>query len=493
VCHSVLTRHPPGTTLPIVSVASVIIASNRGPISFGRGSDGEITSARGGGGLVSGMAGLGADGATLWICAALSDTDREVAGEAPEGRLDRDGYDTAGQVQMLPIDAATIAGAYTSIANTTLWYLHHDLVDPLQPLVFDDAWRRDWASYVAYNLAFAEAIDADARDAASVLVQDYQLTLLPAMIRARRPDLRIGHFTHTPWASPAVFATLPADVATDLLVGMLGADSVGFHSPRWAQEFVDCCVQILGAEALDAAVRYDGRLTAVRIHPLGVDAEPLLARAAEPDVTERRARLATEIGGRRSIVRVDRTEPSKNIARGLEAFRDLLIRYPEHREHVMHLALEYPSRQDVGDYRRYTELIQTLAQQINDELGTPTWTPVDLAVLDDYPRSLATLQIGDVLLVNPVRDGMNLVAKEGALLSRGNGVLILSTEAGAADEMGEFALLVDPFDVTATADAMHAALTMSADERARRHEGLSRAATAVPPHAWLRQQLDALR
>jgi trehalose 6-phosphate synthase len=475
-----------------VAAASVIIASNRGPISFRRGDDGQITGARGGGGLVSGMAGLGSDSATLWVCAALSETDREVAEAAPDGRIDLAGYDAGGPVQLLAIEAATLAGAYTSIANSTLWYLHHHLVDPLQPLVFDAAWRQDWAAYVDYNETFADAIGADASDGGRVLVQDYQLTLLPAMIRARRPDLRIGHFIHTPWASAADFATLPDDVATALLVGMLGADSVGFHSSRWATEFVYCCVRILGARAVDGGVEYDGRVTAVRLHPLGVDAAPLLARAAEPDVTERRGSIATVIGGRQSIVRVDRTEPSKNIARGLEAFRDLLIRYPEHRERVVHIALEYPSRQDVADYRRYTELVQTLARQINGELGTPSWAPVHLEIRDDYAASLATLQVGDVLLVNPVRDGMNLVAKEGALLATEDGVLILSTEAGAADEMAEFSVMVDPFDVAATADAMHQALTMPADERRRRHLGLVEAAMAVPPKAWLRQQLDAL-
>jgi trehalose 6-phosphate synthase len=469
----------------------LIIASNRGPVSFRRRDGGGVTSARGSGGLVSGMIGLGADGSTLWVCAALSETDREVATAATHGRLDLAGYDTGGPVRMLPIDATTLAGAYTSIANTTLWYIHHNLTNPLQPPVFDAAWRRDWASYIAFNEAFAAAIAEDATPDGRVLVQDYQLTLLPAMLRRRQPDLRIGHFSHTPWASSAEFSALPYDVSTDLLRGLLGADSVGFHSTRWAGNFVACCVDLLGAEAVDGGLRYDGRLTTVRVHPLGVDAAPLLARAAETDVAEGREALAAALGGRRSIVRVDRTEPSKNIARGLEAFRELLVRHPEHREHVVHVALEYPSRQDVADYRRYTELVEALAREINEELATPTWTPIRLEIRDDYAQSLATLQVGDVLLVNPVRDGMNLVAKEGALLSR-DGVLILSVEAGAADEMAEFALMVDPFDVVATAAAMHAALTMPAEERGRRHAGLVQAATALPPQRWLRQQLDAL-
>jgi trehalose 6-phosphate synthase len=474
-----------------VGAADVVIASNRGPITFRRGADGAITSARGGGGLVSGMVGLSAGGSTLWVCAALSDTDREVAANAPGGRVDLAGYATASPVRMLALDAATMAGAYTAISNTTLWYLHHGLIDPANPLVFDAAWRRDWQSYLAYNTAFAEAIAAESSDRARVLLQDYHLTLTPAMLRSRRPDVRISLFTHTPWADPAVFGLLPADVAAELLTGMLGADSLGFHSPRWAHDFIACCVAVLGAEPADGGVRYADRFTALRVHPLGVDAAPLLARAAEPDVAEHRREVAAAMGDRQAIVRVDRTEPSKNIVRGLAAFRELLHRFPQHREHVVHIALAYPSRQDVADYRRYTEAVQVLAADINAELATTTWTPVLLAIRDDYAESLATLQLGQVLLVNPVRDGMNLVAKEGMLLSK-DAVLILSTEAGAADEMGEYALLVDPFDIEATAIAMHEALLMPADERAYRHAGLVRAATALPPREWLQQQLDAL-
>jgi trehalose 6-phosphate synthase len=470
--------------------ADVVIASNRGPISFRRLDDGSVASSRGGGGLVSGMAGLGSDGNVLWVCAALSGTDRDVAGAAPDHRIDRAGYDTGGPVAMLPIDPDTVDRAYNTIANTTLWYLHHGLDHP-QPIVYDEAWRADWAAYLRYNDAFAAAIADAASVDARVLVQDYHLTVLPAMLRRRRPDLRISHFSHTPWASPQVFSTLPADVAGELLTGMLGADSLGFHSPRWAREFIDCCVEVLQARDLQDAVGYGGHVTQVRVHPLGVDPTPLRERASQDDVANRRRGLVTELAGLRAIVRVDRTEPSKNIARGLEAVRDLLVRYPEHRGTVVHLALEYPSRQDIEDYRLYTEQIQALAAEINRDLATPGWTPIRLEIRNDYPSSLATLAIADVVLINPVRDGMNLVAKEAALLTD-DAVLVLSQEAGAADQMAESALLVDPYDVTATADALHAALVMSAEERARRHAGLVDAAVTLQPKEWLREQLDAL-
>ncbi len=472
-------------------MADIVIASNRGPIAFHRAADGAVVAARGGGGLVTGLAGLPAEGSTVWVCAALSDTDREVAAAAPGGRLDLAGH-TTDPVQMLAIDAETFSGAYNTISNQVLWYVHHGL-NAGKPLLPNDSreWQRDWTSYVDYNAAFADAIAAEASDRARVLAQDYHLTVLPAMLRARRPDLRVGLFTHTPWSTATDFALLPAEIANELLVGMLGADSLGFHSPRWAEDFIDCCVRILGAERGAGDVRYDGRSTAVRVHPLGVDPAPLLARAAQPDVAAHRAAIDAMLGDRQAIVRVDRTEPSKNIARGLSAYRDLLERYPEHRERVVHVAIAYPSRQDIADYRHLAEEIETLAGEINDAFSTDTWTPVQLSVVNDYPESLATLAAGDVALVNPIRDGMNLVAKEATVLSD-DGVLVLSRNAGAADAMGEFALLIDPFDIAGTADALHAALVMPAAERARRHTGLLAAATAHPPREWLRQQLDAL-
>ncbi|HWC35263.1 MAG TPA: trehalose-6-phosphate synthase [Mycobacteriales bacterium] len=470
--------------------AAVVIASNRGPLSFSRDDTGRLVSSRGGGGLVSAMIAAAAAPDTLWLCAALSDADREAAASSRGGRIDEAGHDTAGAaVAMLPIDAGVLAGAYTGISNSTLWSVNHGLLDPV--ISFDDAWRRDWSSYVDYNQTFAAAIADLAAVGARVLVQDYHLDLVPAALHALRPDLRIGHFTHTPWATATDFAQLPADVAEALLLGVLGADSIGFHSPRWAADFAACAGAVLGTTYDGEAVVHGDRRVPLRVHPLGVDAEPLRARAAEPDVSHRLGGLRGLIGAQQVIGRVDRTEPAKNIHRGLLAIALLFRDHPEHLGHAVHVALAYPSRQDVAEYRDYTADCIALAAEINAELSTPEWTPVLFNVRDDYARSLATLRCTDVLLVNSLRDGMNLVAKEGVLLGD-HTVLVLSSETGAADEMGAAALLVDPLDVEATAAALHAALTMPAAERAHRHSDLVRSATAFPPREWLQAQLDAL-
>lgn len=413
---------------------------------------------------------------SLWICSALSAVDREVARSAPGGRIDLAGFDTdCAAVQMLAIDEEVLAGAYGSIANSTLWPLNHGL-DSVP--AFDERWWADWDRYVSYNETFAIAIAEEAAEGARVLVQDYHLNLVPAALRRRRPDVRIAHFTHTPWATAKDFAQLPDDVAAQLVSGLRGADSLGFHSPRWAGNFASC------------ALAHGGCDVPLRVHPLGVDPEPLLARAAEDDVATRVAGLRKLFGDLSIIGRVDRTEPAKNIHRGLLAVAELLRRHPEHVGRIVHVALAYPSRQDVPEYLEYTADCVALAAEINAELATPDWTPVLFNVRDDYPRSLATMSCSDVLLVNSLRDGMNLVAKEGVLLSD-DAVLVLSRETGAADEMGS-ALLVDPLDVDATAEALHQALTMPPSERAERHRQLADVASALPPHAWLQQQLDAL-
>ena len=478
--------------MPATGSAALLVASNRGPLSFTERDDGSLEASRGGGGLVSGLSGLDTDG-VVWVCAALQDGDRAAARQAPGGRLDQDGHDTGGMaVRMLDIDPATFRRAYNAVANSTLWFIHHLLYAVPTAPAFDIAFRREWASYEAYNQAFAEALAADAAEGAKVLVQDYHLTLLPKLLRDLRRDLRIAHFSHTPWAPVDYFRLLPTAVARDTLLGMLGADHAGFHSPRWADAFGQCCVEFLGAEHDGGTVTYEGRTTRLGVHPLGVDADALRERAGADDVTSRLTALRRKLGDRQAIVRVDRTELSKNIGRGLLAYRELLRRYPQWLGKVTHLASAYPSRHDLPEYREYTAAVQRLASEIEDEFGTDDWRPIVLDITDDYARSLALYRVADVLLVNPVRDGMNLVAKEVPLLSERGCAVVLSTEAGVADEFDQDALMVNPFDVSGTADTLHEALSMPVEERRARTDRLAEVAVRLPPSKWLAQQVSAL-
>src|SRR6266699_2388067 len=292
----------------------VLIASNRGPVSFSLGDDGRLTSRRGGGGVVAGLSALAGRAEVLWVCAALNDADRAAARAAPDGLLDVSltasdavpgGPESA--VRMLDIPAPVFDRAYNGVANSTLWFIHHMLYDtPNRPL-FGLAFRREWESFRAYNAAFADALASGAGpDGAArpggvrAMVQDYHLTLVPRMLADRRPDVAIGYFCHTPWAPPAYYAILPDEVGREVLDGVLGSDHAGFHTRRWADAFLDCCEAVLGAEVDRAGgtVRHRGHTTTIGVHPLGVDAGELRERAAAADVQAHVTALASAAGGR---------------------------------------------------------------------------------------------------------------------------------------------------------------------------------------------------
>ncbi len=476
----------------------LIVASNRGPVSYSQAPDGSLSARRGGGGLVSGlMSGLGAvaaDGGALWLCAALSEADRLVARQAgpappaPPGEV---------PVRMLDIPAGVFEAAYNGIANSILWFVHHLLFDtPTQPQ-FGAEFRISWQAYVAYNETFADALAQECAPGTRVLIQDYHLSLAPRLLRDRYPAARIAHFEHTPWAPPEYFQLLPDEVAVAILDGMLGADHAGFLAERWADAFLNCCETVLGADVArfrpgSGRVSYRNHVTDVAVHPLGVDVGELRSRARQEDVRENAAALRELARGRQLIVRVDRTELSKNIVRGLAAYRELLVTHPEWRGRVTHLAFAYPSRSALPEYQSYTAQVHELAADINAQFGTPDWEPLILDLKDDYPRSLAACGIADVLLVNPLRDGMNLVAEEGPILSERGCALVLSREAGAAALVGEAALIVNPYDVSGTAGALHAGLIMPAAERRRRSTAIAGVAASRAPRRWLAEQIEAL-
>jgi trehalose 6-phosphate synthase len=492
----------------------VLVASNRGPISYQFGAGGSLTGRRGGGGMIGGvadgLAALGPGTSATWICAALSDADRAVA------RREAGARDEAGiPVRMLDIPPVIFGRAYNDVANSALWFLLHQLFDtPNQPQ-FGARFRRDWESYVAYNEMFAAALaeEAAAEETGAqpaggprILVQDYHLCLVPRLLRDRLGGAAraagVGYFCHTPWVPPDYYRILPADIGRALLDGILAADRAGFHTARWATSFMDCCADLLGADVERAGrgraggtagrVTYRGHVTEIAVHPLGVDAPALRERARDEDVQAHAGVLRQAAGDRKLIVRVDRTELSKNIVRGLSAYRELLATRPQWRGRVVHLAFAYPSRSELAEYRAYTERVQQLALDISGEFGTADWNPLILEVKDDYPRSLAACTLADVLLVNPIKDGMNLVAQEGPVLSVRRCALVLSREAGAAATLAADALLVNPFDVSETAEALHQALAMSDGERRRRSAALAATAAADPPARWLGDQLASL-
>jgi trehalose 6-phosphate synthase len=479
---------PKGGSSPM---AELVVASNRGPVQF-EADGGNLTAGRGAGGMVAALGPALAGQAGTWVAAAITEGDRMAARRVVRsGRL-RTVELAQGAVPLrsLVFDPREYHSYYNRVANRTVWFLHHYLFDVPRHPRFDRGFRVAWQHYEGVNQAFAGACDDEADRGAEVFVQDYHLALVPAMLRRRRPDLRVAHFTHCPWADPGYFLMLPGRAAGAILEGMLGADLLGFLVPRWARNFLHCCLDAgYRVDFEQSTVRAgDGRAVLVRAYPLGVDGEALRERAAQADARAQDRVVADLARGRSLIVRVDRMELSKNILRGLEGYATFLERNPRARGRVVHYALTYPSRRDLPEYQAYTAEVKHLAESINERFRTRTWAPVVLELRDNYPRALAAMAAADVLIVNPVWDGMNLVAKEGPSVSRRDLALILSRNAGAADDLGPGALLVNPFDTAELAETIAAALELSPDERAKRAALLREGATALPPQDWFGAQ-----
>lgn len=476
---------------------SVVVASNRGPVAFEWNGSGQLEARRGAGGLVTALTGALHAAEGTWVAAAMSDGDREAARAAPGGVIDMRAHGSAYRLRYLDIPAETYDGYYNRISNGILWFAHHYLWDAVRSPSFGDVEHRAWADYVEVNHRFAEALaEEGARQPGRpvFLVQDYHLALVPRMLRELAPESLIAHFSHTSIAGPTYLRILPTEMHDALLQGMLGADVLGFHSQAWAENFLMSARSLPGvrADLARSRIGVDGRQVRVRIHPISVDARGLRESAADPEARRRRREINRRRGNQRLILRVDRLELSKNIVRGFQAYELLLRRSPAWRGRVRFLALLSPSRMELDAYRTYAEECLAEAERINRELGEEGWVPIEVHVKDDYVGAVAAYGLYDVLLVNPVIDGMNLVAMEGPLLNRRHGVLVLSRNAGAFGRLGRYAVPVHPFDLGEMADALGAALEMPLDERQRRARGLSRLVLANPPERWVGGQLEDL-
>jgi len=409
-----------------------------------------------------------------WIAAAMSDGDREIASQGP---VDVNGL----ELRFLDFDEETYADAYDRIANATLWFAHHGLFDRARTPVIDRSWWQAWERYRAYNTAFSEAISEVGDEGATVLVQDYHLALLGGQLAAKRPDLRTVHFSHTPFATPDALRVLPDSVVEELLTGMSGFGACGFHSNRWARSFESA---FRDREAGSSPVLF--------VAPLVPASEEMAELERSDEGQAGAAWLDETVQGRRLILRVDRIELSKNLIRGFLAFDELLEVRPDQRGRVVFVALVYPSRENLDAYVAYREDVVATVNWINDKWRTPDWEPIVFDPSDAPERSAAALARYEVLLVNPLRDGLNLVAMEGPVLNRVDGVLALSREAGAWDEMQGGALEINPFDVSGTARVLADALDMEPAERATRAEVLRKAACRRSPADWLDSVMAAV-
>jgi trehalose 6-phosphate synthase len=476
-----------------VDSSPLIIVSNRGPLQFERDESGERTLRRGGGGLVTALSGLVSHREALWIASAM--TDEDVAVSQEEGgpvELSIDGIDY--RVLLVGSDAQAYDRFYNVIANPILWFIQHYLWDLSNaPDIRQeelDAWD---FGYQAVNRDIAAAVlgQIEGQERPLVMLHDYHLYTAPGMIREGRPDVFLHHFVHIPWSQPDSWRILPGRIRQAIFEGMLANDIIGFHTHAYCINFLRCCDELLeGAEVdyVKAEVVHNGRRTLARAYPLSIDAQRLERAAESPEVAEAE-REVLERRRKHLIIRVDRADLSKNVLRGFTAFDTFLTQHPEFREEVTFIAHLQPSRQDVPEYAEYLERIEALVAVVNHRHGTTDWMPIDLKIYENFSDAVARYKHFDLLMVNSLFDGMNLVAKEAPAVNTRDGVLMLSENTGSHEELYDYVITVNPFVIQEQADAIYRALTMDPAERKQWSEGLKKIIYSRNPGDWVDDQL----
>lgn len=475
---------------------NLVLVSNRGPVQFDVDDNGNRRWRRGAGGLITALHSVLTATKALWVAAAMSDEDRVVAREDALIGLPED--DPLYWVRLVGIPPETYDLYYNKISNEVLWFLHHYLFDTLRRPSFDKNSKIAWSEgYVDVNRRFAEKVAAITKDDPSpiVLIQDYHLYLVAGFLRQLKPGALLFHFVHVPWCSPDYFRFLPSEMRQRILESLLANDIVGLHTWRYARNFMECCQDFLGCriDLRHHKVFVGNRVVLVKAYPISISVEELTAIADSPEVTREKARFMKLKEKCRLIVRIDRAELSKNLIRGFEAYALLLEDHPELRGKVKFLAYAYPTREGISEYRTYRDEIVAIVDRINSEFGDDSWQPVELGLEDNYRRSVAAMGSFDVLLTNPIFDGMNLVAKEASILNTSDGVIVLSENAGAYEELRDGVLGVNPFDIEDTKNKLYQALTMTPLERGLRANRLREIVTRNDILKWLIHQLRDIK
>ena len=469
-----------------------VIVSNRGPVTFSRSESGERGYSRGAGGLVTALNAVSRRRQeVVWIASAQSEEDARVAEESLEEPYKVEDL----KIVLVEHDEESYDLMYNHLANPLLWFVQHGLYDlPYKPELGEDTQRAWEDGYVVISENFAEAVgstlEAIGGEEPVILVHDYQLYMVPHALRERLgDDPFISLFVHIPWPDPETWRVLPRYVREGALRSLLEANVVAFHTEGYARNFVRTAQEVLGVKTNEGegVIHLGDHEVWVRAYPISIDPTEFEELAQSEEVLKGEESVKNLAG--KLLLRVDRMDLSKNIVRGFHAYDRMLERYPQMREQVTFLARCQPSRGDIPEYARYAEDIQNVAGEINEKHATGSWKPIELSMEDDFPLSVAAYKNYDVLLVNAVRDGMNLIAKEAVIANEKNGVLLLSENAGAHEELGEHALTVNPFDIDEQADALYEALTMPEDERARRAEELEQTIRSYTIEEWVEAQL----
>lgn len=474
----------------------IIVASNRGPVVFKKDdSTGKIELIRGAGGIVGSMIPFLEKTHGTWVSSAIGEcdhyVDNEYKGKVPVPLENPEYY-----VQFIKTEEDIYNRFNGKFANPLLWFIHHSMwFSPYSPCG-DDELHQAWDSYQYVNSMFAEAISDDVSKSEKtpiVMLQDYHIYLTPQLIREQHPDVLMSQFVHIPFPSPEIFQQLPNHMQTEILDSILTNNVLGFHIRRYMNNFLQTIKLILPDASVDDVsgdILYKGHVCHVRTYPISIDIETLTKQGQSPNVISKEAEVDEMIGNCKLIYRTDRADLSKNIIRGFQAYDMFLEKYPDWRGKVKFVATLMPSRQDIKIYREYTDNIKKIVHEINEKYATPDWEPIKYICRGDYDLVVALLKRYDVLMVNPILDGMNIVAKEGSVLNENNGVLILSTGAGCYEELKDGAICINPYDLRQTAESIDVALLTDAASKA---DLLSEARAAIRRNdlsKWVGDQLN---
>ena len=476
-----------------------IVAANRPPVDAGRDPADRTRFVRGAGGLVTGLSGLALATGAVWVASVRDELEGELevdGGGEPMTVETTDG--SRFQVSWVNPPRLAYDLYYNTIANPLLWFVQHYLWNLAEAPVLDDSTHLAWnEGYRRVNQLFAQQVVREARRGRKrtlVLSHDYHLYLVPRLVRRELPDAVLQHFVHIPWPTPQYWKVLPSYMRDEIMDGLLAADVIGLQTHSDVRNFLLTCEENMGlpVDFRQQTAFYRGRTIWVRRYPISIDVREFERTAASPAV-ERAEREILRWRPEQLIYRVDRMDLSKNIVRGFLGYERLLQAHPEWRGRVVFWALLQKTRQNVPQYREYARQVVLAARAINQRLGSDAWQPIRLELRDDLNRAVAGYKQFDVLLVNPIYDGMNLVAKEGITVNQRGGALILSENAGTHEELGEWAITINPFDVDATAEALHRALLMDPVERHARAEKMRAVVQQNDVARWISAQLQDIR
>ncbi|CAI7996968.1 Alpha,alpha-trehalose-phosphate synthase [UDP-forming] A [Geodia barretti] len=480
----------------LLSQRSLILASNRGPVEHYVAPDGRAEARRGSGGIVTALNSLAQTAQFTWIASAMGEGDRLIAGSSQGSsyRSPLPGHKIDLRYVVTP--RRVYHKYYNVLCNPLLWFLQHYMWNPpYNPNVdasVHDAWQ---GGYVPVNQAFARAVvdQAQSNEMPPVVIgHDYHLYLLPEMVRQEIPDALIQHFIHIPWPTPRYWQMIPSYITRQICSSLVCADIVGFQTTQDRQSFLDTVEEFVPGAKVDRnqhSIQREDLTTYVKLYPLSINVGEVQRISNSPRALEHEEKLMSVRGGNTTIVRIDRAEPNKNVVRGFRAFELLLSRHPELKGKINFLAFLVPSRTHIRQYQRYMEEINQLVAKINETFGTEDWQPITTFMENNYTQAIAGMKLYDVLLVNTLMEGMNLVAKEGPVVNTRDGVLVLSETSGAFEQLAEGALPVSPTDVEGTMEALYQAINMDPEERKRRASLLAESVNREDINDWICRQL----